>query len=195
MSEQRLSTRPKTCMHHHKFKISSLCRPKTHFKDTHSPQWASTIIGFSIFIQKRTFALSRVEHQKSVNIANKFEKSIVDFQKSSKTFSITTYKEKSKRRTIQGSKFMLHWWSSSIGKKKSDNWKVQANSKNTPEHTSNFSSRRLDVHGGETNWSLLADFSPCRYGDKETKQNWTEDVQVLSIRGQFTFGAKLQTFQ
>ena len=44
-------------------------------------------------------------------------------------------------------------------------------------------------------WALLVDFSPCRYGDTETKNNRTEDVQLLSIRGQFTFGTKLQTFQ
>ena len=175
--------------------FSSLCRPETHFKDAQSPQRACTIIGFSIFIQKRTFALNRVEHRKSVNIANKFEKSIVDLQKSSKTFSITTYKEKSRRRTIIGSKIMLHWWSSSIDNRKSDIWKVQANSKNTLEHTSNYSSKRLNVHVGATKWSLLADSGPCRYGEKETKQNRTEDFQFLSIRGQFTFGAKLQTFQ
>ena len=44
-------------------------------------------------------------------------------------------------------------------------------------------------------WALLAYFSPCRYRANETKHNWTEDGQILSIRGQFTFGAKLQTFQ
>ena len=44
-------------------------------------------------------------------------------------------------------------------------------------------------------WALLANFSPCRYGDEETKHNGTEDVQIFSIRGQFTFGTKLQTFQ
>ena len=44
-------------------------------------------------------------------------------------------------------------------------------------------------------WALLANFSPCRYGDDETKNNRTEDVQLLSIRGQFTFGTKLQIFQ
>ena len=117
--------------------FSSLCRPETHFRYAQGLQWTCTLIGFSFFIQERTFALNRVEHKKSINIAKKFEISIVDFQKSSKTFLITTYKEKSRRRTIIGSKVILHWWSSSIGNRKSDNWKVQANSKNTTGHTSN----------------------------------------------------------
>ena len=38
-----------------------------------------------------------MEHQKSVNIAKKFEKRIIDFQKSSKNFLITTFKKKSRR--------------------------------------------------------------------------------------------------
>ena len=54
--------------------FSSLCRPGTHFKDAQSPQWACTKIGFSIFIQKRTTAIYRVEHQKSVRIAKKIWK-------------------------------------------------------------------------------------------------------------------------
>ena len=77
--------------------FSSLCRPETHFKDAQSPQWACGKIGFSIFIQKRKTAINRVEHQKSVNIAKKFEKRIIDFQKSSKNFLITTFKKKSRR--------------------------------------------------------------------------------------------------
>ena len=49
------------------------------------------------FHSKRTTAKNRVEHQKSVIIAKKFEKRIIDFQKTSKTFLITTYKKKSRR--------------------------------------------------------------------------------------------------
>ena len=115
--------------------FSSLCGPETHFRYAQGLQWAGTLSGFSIFIQTRTFALKRVEHQKSVNFAKKLEISIVEFQKSSKTFLINTYKEKSRRRTIIGSKVMLHWWSSSIDIRKFDISKVQANSKNTIEHT------------------------------------------------------------
>ena len=77
--------------------FSNLCRPGKHFKDARSPQWACTIIGFSIFIQKRSTAMNRVEHQKSVNMAKKMEKRTIDLQKSSKSFLITTYKKKSRK--------------------------------------------------------------------------------------------------
>ena len=155
--------------------FSSLCRPEPHFKDAESPQRACTIIGFSISLQKWTFALNRVEHQKSVNIAKKFEISIVDFQKLSKTFLITTYKEKSRRRTIIRSKIMLHWWSSSIEIRKSDIWKVQANSKNTLEHTSNYSSKRLNVQRGES---------------KMTTSCWFQSMQIWRRRNEAQLNRK-----
>ena len=165
--------------------FSSLCRPETFFKDAQSPQKACTFIGFSIFIEKRTFSLNRVEHQKSVNIAKKFEISIVDFQKSSKTFLITTYKEKSRRRTIIGSKGILHWRSSSIDIRKSDIWKVQANSKNTLEHTSNYSSKRHDVHGGETKVSTSGLFQSMQISrqrnEAQLNRRWSDSLHSWSI--------------
>ena len=69
---------------------------------------------------------------------------------------------------------------------------IQRTHQNTPQI---FHREDLMSTEAKQKWALLADFSPCRYGDDETKHNRTEDVQLLSIRGQFTFGTKLETFQ
>ena len=149
-----------------KSSFSSLCRPETHFKDAQSPQWACTKIGFSIFIQKRNTAINRVEHQKSVDMAKKIEKRTIDLQKSSKSFLITTYKKKSRRTHNYRKKSYIALMKLM---KRYQNIRYLISTSKFKKHTSKFSSRRLDVQGGET---------------KMTTSCWFQSMQIWRRRNE-----------
>ena len=78
--EQHLSTSSKIYMHLQKFGFSSLCRPKTHFRDQQGHQRAGALVG-SIIINKKNYSGERSLTSRQLTLEKSHENVKIGFQK------------------------------------------------------------------------------------------------------------------